>query len=175
VKKAIFFDRDGILNHVVMRDSLPASPRSFDEFTLHSDAEMLVETAKSGGFLAIVVTNQPDISRNLMDPCELDRMHALLKQKLSVDDIEVATGGDDSDPRRKPNPGMLFDAAKKHDLALSECWMVGDSIKDVLAAQRAGVRSILLKTDYNTQYHDRGLFAFSSHSEIVRFLQNLSP
>ncbi|MBU1157379.1 MAG: HAD family hydrolase, partial [Proteobacteria bacterium] len=66
IKRAVFLDRDGVLNPVVMRDGSPASPRGLDEFSLTPGAGEQVARLREAGYLVIVVTNQPDVARGLL-------------------------------------------------------------------------------------------------------------
>lgn len=168
--RALFLDRDGILNRVVMREGSPASPRVPGEFELLEGAADLVRAAREAGWLTIVVTNQPDIGRGLMRPADLEAMHRMLADAVEVDDIEVCTDGDDTSPRRKPNPGMLLDAAAKWGIHLGRSWLVGDSGKDLGAGRAAGVRTILLETPYNRAVHGTATANFSSLREITEFI-----
>lgn len=171
MNRAIFLDRDGILNHVVMRGSTVASPRTLEEFAIQDQAAGLVNAVKTKGFLAIVVTNQPDIGRGLMDAAILKQMHETLLAAMPLDAIYVAESGSDADPRRKPNPGMLLEAADKWKVDLAHSWLIGDSIKDIEAGARAGVGTILLETAYNTTIHG------SAHHNLRSLIQitNLIP
>lgn len=150
MKRAVFFDRDGVINPVVMRGDVVASPRTFDEFTLYDDVAEEMARLKAAGFRIIVVTNQPDIARGKMTVAELERMHALLRAQLPVDDIIVCPH-DDSDrcQCRKPLAGMLLAAAEHDGLDVSCSYLIGDSWKDMGAAQRAGCCGILLAKEYN--------------------------
>jgi D-glycero-D-manno-heptose 1,7-bisphosphate phosphatase len=150
--RPFFLDRDGILNRVVLRGSVVSSPRSLAEFQLLPEARPLAQGLAARGFSLWVVTNQPDVSRGLLARSELDHMHALLMQQLPLQGIRVCTAGDDRDPRRKPNPGMLLELAQEHSLDLTAAYFLGDSWKDVLAGQRAGVQTIWLQTEYNRQH-----------------------
>jgi D-glycero-D-manno-heptose 1,7-bisphosphate phosphatase len=174
MNKAVFFDRDGILNEVVMRDGVVASPRTPGEFRLTPEAGALVRAAQAAGYLAIVATNQPDLTRGFMKRDDLDLMHRLLMQEAPVDGIEVAESGCNDDPRRKPNPGMLLDAAAKHGVSLPDSWIVGDSIKDIQAGRNAGAGTVLLETPYNSSAHGKADRNFSSPSQILQFIKALS-
>jgi D-glycero-D-manno-heptose 1,7-bisphosphate phosphatase len=147
---AIFLDRDGVLNRVVMRGGTVASPRSLEEFELLPDAAEFCASLKARGYLLVVATNQPDLGRGLLGREVLEAMHERLRAALPLDAIEVCGSGDDNDPRRKPNPGMLLDAAARLGIDLAGSWFVGDGIKDMRAGRAAGVRTLLLKTPYNT-------------------------
>jgi len=174
MKRAIFFDRDGILNRVVMRGDLPASPRVPSEFEVLPWASEMVHAAKDAGFLVIVATNQPDIGRGLMTKENLAAMHDHLQNSLPLDSIEAAISGEDSDPRRKPNPGMLVDAAHRFKISLADSWIVGDSKKDIQAGKNAGVGTILLQTIYNSAAHGTADFNFSSPREIINFIKGIA-
>jgi len=166
-QRACFLDRDGILNEIVMRGTTVSSPWNAAEFRLHSGAKDLVAAALAAGFVPVVVTNQPDLERGNLSPAELEKMHAILREELSLTEIEVCGSGDNADPRRKPNPGMILDAAKRLNLDLAHSLLVGDSLKDIEAGRSAGVRTILLETPYNQAAHGRADENYRSHREIA--------
>lgn len=149
-QKAVFFDRDGILNHLVQRDGSYYSPQRFKDFKIVEDAKEVVNRVQEMGFLAIVISNQPDISRGKLKQSELDKMTDLLFKKLNVDDIFYCTHDDNNDTGcRKPAPGLFFTAQKKYNIDFNKSFMIGDTWKDVEAAKKAGIAMILLRRDYN--------------------------
>ena len=150
-KRALFLDRDGILNEVVRRGTVISSPRVVEEWRFVEDSVALVESARQRGFATVVVTNQPDVGRGKMSLETLERLHQMLRSRLTLDAIEVCCSGDDADRRRKPNAGMLLDAAAALGLDLQRSFLVGDSHKDIQAGRLARVTTILLRTDYNQQ------------------------
>jgi len=166
-RRACFLDRDGILNEIVMRGTTVSSPWKSAEFQLHSGAKELVAAAVEAGFVPVVVTNQPDLERSNLSPVELEKMHAILRDELGLAEIEVCGSGDNADPRRKPNPGMILDAAGRLSLDLSQSLLVGDSPKDIEAGRRAGVWTILLEASYNRPAHGMADENFRSHREIA--------
>lgn len=152
IKRAVFLDRDGVLNPVVMRSGSPASPRSRDEFSLVPGAGKQVARLKAAGYVVIVVTNQPDVARGLLPQDELEAMHRVLAQEAGPDEIRFCPHDDHHQCAcRKPKPGMLTQAATEHGLDLAASWMVGDGYKDMEAARAAGVRAVLIKADYNAK------------------------
>ena len=173
-RPAVFFDRDGILNEVVMRGTVVASPRTLVEFCLKAGAKELVETVRKAGYLCIVVTNQPDLERGLLVQENLDAMHRMLERELALDAIEVCPADSVSDRRKKPNPGMIFDATERWGIDLGRSWMIGDSDKDIGAGRRAGVRTILLATEYNRPVWETADMVLPSLSEIAQFIQSRS-
>tara|TARA_B110000196_G_C20950047_1_gene568841 strand:+ start:335 stop:850 length:516 start_codon:yes stop_codon:yes gene_type:complete len=153
MNKAIFLDRDGILNELVCRDGGFYSPRQVSDFKISLNSADLTSFTKSLGYLNIVVSNQPDISRGLLSKSALDGMTDILLSKLTIDDIFYCIH-DDSDfcECRKPLAGLFFDAAKKWQIDLNRSYMIGDNWKDIEAAKKANIDSFLLDTNYNQDY-----------------------
>lgn len=144
-RPAVFLDRDGVLNELVQRDGADVSPRDPGEFRLRPDAAAAVRELRSAGLPVLVVTNQPDIARGRMPVEALERMTAILKSALPVDDVAVCPHDDaDACDCRKPNPGLLLDLASRWDVDLQRSYMIGDSWRDVGAGRAAGCRTILI-------------------------------
>ncbi len=150
MRKAIFFDRDGVINKVILKDGKPFSPRKFEEFKLLDGIREVLERFKAEGFLNIVITNQPDVARGMMDWETVEKIHKFIEENLPIDDIFVCPHDDiDNCHCRKPKPGMLLEAAKKWHINLKESFMIGDSWKDIEAGRAAGCATILLNNLYN--------------------------
>lgn len=170
-QKAVFFDRDGVLNHLVQRDGSYYSPKKFEDFHIVNEAKEVVNRVQEMGFLAIVVSNQPDISRGKLKQSELDKMTDLLFKKLNVDDIFYCTHDDNNDTGcRKPAPGLFFTAQKKYNIDFNKSFMIGDTWKDVEAAKTAGISMILLDNNYNQDLED--VIGVKSLPEIVSLIKN---
>ena len=148
-RSAIFFDRDGVLTIPMFRDGRSYAALSLEEFHIYPEAFDAVHLAKKAGFLAIVVTNQPDVASGKVPRTVVETMHQTLRDLLDVDDIEVSFDQSGSDAsRRKPNPGMIFDAAEKWEIALSSSFVIGDRASDIEAAHRAGCMSVCIDRGY---------------------------
>jgi D-glycero-D-manno-heptose 1,7-bisphosphate phosphatase len=151
VRRAIFFDRDGVLNLLVSDGSATGrSPRTVDEFEMVNGAEDSVRLASQAGFLPIVITNQPEISRGDLSSEVLDEIHSRLRARCpEVIDIYACphTGSDCN--CRKPRSGLLEQAAFEHKIRLHDSWMIGDRWIDVSAGQIAGCRSVLIERPYS--------------------------
>ena len=148
LRPALFLDRDGILVEVVMRGTTVSSARSWPEFRILAGARQMVDRARKLGYLAILATNQPDVSRGLLSAQLLDEFHRHLLQEIPLDGLEVCCE-DGLHRRRKPNPGMLLDAAERWRIDLARSYFLGDRRNDLLAARAAGVRPVLLLRNYN--------------------------
>ncbi|MBV9735999.1 MAG: HAD family hydrolase [Acidisphaera sp.] len=147
----MFLDRDGVLNAVVMRDGKPASPRRPEEFVLESGVEDALGRLHAAGLKLFVVTNQPDVSRGLMDDAALDAMHRTLRERLPIAEIACCRHDDAQGCAcRKPKPGMLLDLATRWDLALAKSVMIGDQDRDMACGRAAGCATIQLARPYNS-------------------------
>ena len=146
MRAAVFLDRDGVLNRLVPRGGRLVSPRLMEEFHLLPGVSETVQRLRSAGLLVVVVTNQPDIARGLMNPQELERMHMRLRSMVQVDAI-YACCHDDSDRCfcRKPKPGLLIQASREMEIDLSLSCVIGDSWKDIGAGRNAGCKTFLIQ------------------------------
>jgi D-glycero-D-manno-heptose 1,7-bisphosphate phosphatase len=173
--KAVFLDRDGVINEAVSRDGGYYSPRQFSDFKLKEGVKEFVAHIKKLGFLAIVVTNQPDVARGLMAREELDKMHDFMRKELSLDDVMICPHDNSDDCRcRKPKPGMLIDAADKWQIDLKNSWVIGDTKRDTDAGKNAGVRTILIDALYNRDFRDPNVeadYRTRSWSEIIEIIK----
>ncbi|MBI5835822.1 MAG: HAD family hydrolase [Candidatus Eisenbacteria bacterium] len=147
---AVFLDRDGTL--IVEREYL-ADPEGV-EFT--PGAAEAVRKLRARGFMVVVVSNQAGLARGLFAETAVHAVHRRIEALLRVEGTHV--DGYYFCPHhpeftgpcrcRKPEPGMLLDAARDLELDLARSWMVGDRLSDVEAGVRAGARGILVRTGY---------------------------
>ena len=148
-RRAVFLDRDGVLNRVIVRTGRPYPPESLTEFEILPDAEDLLRRLKNLGFLLLVVTNQPDVGRGRQSRERIEQMHAVLKARLPLDAIFVCYHSNEDDCQcRKPKPGMLLQAAVAYELDLPSCFMIGDRWRDADAGRAAGCKVIFIDYGY---------------------------
>lgn len=148
-RRAVFLDRDGVLNRSLIINGKPFAPRCLEDFVIFDDVDKALEKLKSKGFYLIVATNQPDVGNGFVSQIVVEAMHSILRAKLPIDDIEVCYASqNDGSFRRKPEPGMLFDAASKWEIELSTSFMIGDRAGDIEAGRRAGCRTVFLDRGY---------------------------
>jgi D-glycero-D-manno-heptose 1,7-bisphosphate phosphatase len=149
----VFLDRDGVLNRALVSDGKPGSPRTVDEFVILPDALACLDELKLQGFTLIVVTNQPDVARGLQPIAVIEEMHRRLKSALPLDDVLVCLHDNADDCQcRKPRPGLLIEAQRKHGVDLSRSFLVGDRWKDIDAGNVAGCKTVFI--DYQYQERD---------------------
>jgi D-sedoheptulose 7-phosphate isomerase len=155
-RRAVFLDRDGVINRAFVRDGKPFPPPTPQELEVLPGVPEALYELKSHGYELLVVTNQPDVGRGKQSREALDAMHRALRASLPLDDILVCCHTDqDKCDCRKPLPGMLLEAARKHNIDLASSFMVGDRWRDVEAGYNAGCRTILIDYGYSERPPDR--------------------
>jgi D-glycero-D-manno-heptose 1,7-bisphosphate phosphatase len=150
-RRAVFLDRDGVINRPVIRDGNPYPPRSVEEFEiLDGVAEACTLLKQSGGFLLVVATNQPDVGRGTLALEEVERIHEAMCRALPIDRVEVCYDGvDGNSQNRKPAPGMLRRAASELGIDLKTSFMVGDRWRDIDCGYAAGCRTVFIDWGYD--------------------------
>ena len=149
-RRAVFLDRDGVLNAAVVREGLPYPPRSVDEVEILPGVEEACARLRGAGFDLVVVTNQPDVARGTQSLETVHRINDTLLTALPLDEAVICPHDDaDGCDCRKPKPGMLVAAAERRGIDLSASFMVGDRWRDVEAGIRAGCRTLLIDRDYD--------------------------
>ena len=150
MQRAIFLDRDGVINRRRINDYV----KSWEEFEFLPDIFRGLPGMHERGYLVIVVTNQRGIARGLMSEVDVVEIHRLMNNELydktseRVDRVYVCPHDiADKCDCRKPKPGMLLEAARDYDLDLSACWLIGDSESDIQAGLAAGVSTARIASE----------------------------
>ena len=151
--QGVFLDRDGVLNRSLYRNGRPYAPVLLEEFEIFPEAGPALSRLKARGFKLVVVTNQPDVGKGLVPREVVEAMHRRLAGELPLDAIKVSYGTREDDPFRKPNPGMLLEAAGELGIDLARSFMVGDRWRDIDAGRAAGCRTILIGDGYGEVGH----------------------
>ena len=169
MKRAVFFDRDGVVNELVPDpvSGLPESPLDSDEVELIPGAASALRRLRSAGYVRVGISNQPAAAKGVVSLDDLERVQARVLDLLAREGVtpeafrlcfhhpdgvvvELARTCD----CRKPASGMLLDAAEELGLDLGRSWLVGDTDDDVAAGAAAGCRTVLL--DNPSSAHKRG-------------------
>jgi D-glycero-D-manno-heptose 1,7-bisphosphate phosphatase len=150
--KAIFLDRDGVINHVLYHEGVnkPSSPWKFEEFQLYNGVEKPLEELRKMGFLLLIISNQPDISKGKIEEGMTEKVNKIIFEKLPIQDILICPHEDRHNCNcRKPKPGMIIELSKKWNVDIGKSFLIGDRWKDIEAGENAGCTSILLDKPYN--------------------------
>ena len=149
MKKAIFLDRDGVINKAIVKNGLPTPPNLLDELKILPGVKESILKLKKLNFVCIVVTNQPDVSRRKINKNTVIKINNFLKKKIKLDDIFVCYHDDkDNCNCRKPKPGLLLQAGKKWNVDFKKSFMIGDRWKDIQAGENVGCKTIYLDYSY---------------------------
>lgn len=149
-RRAVFLDRDGVINESVIRDGRPYPPATVGETVVANLAEACLSRLKQCGFLLVVVTNQPDVRRGTARREDVEDIHKFLAAKLPLDDFFVCYHDDGDDCLcRKPRPGLLLEAAAKHNVDFAQSYFIGDRWRDIDAGSAVGCRTVLIDHRYN--------------------------
>jgi len=149
MRRAVFLDRDGVLNRAPVLDGKPTSPHRPEELEILPGVREALAALRAAGYLLIVVTNQPDVARGLQKRAMVAAINRRLQQELPLDSVRVCYHDDpDGCPCRKPKPGMILQAAQDFDVDLRASFMVGDRWRDIEAGRRAGCRTVLIDYRY---------------------------
>jgi D-sedoheptulose 7-phosphate isomerase len=154
-RRAVFLDRDGVINRAFVRDGKPFPPPTPQELEILPGVPEALRELKANGFKLLLVTNQPDVGRGKLSLQTLEAMHEDLRAHLPLDDILVCCHTDqDKCDCRKPMPGMIIEAARKHSIDLAASFMVGDRWRDIDAGYNAGCKTILIDYGYSERPPD---------------------
>jgi D-glycero-D-manno-heptose 1,7-bisphosphate phosphatase len=152
MRRAVFLDRDGVLNRAILRHGKPYPPANVAEFEILPGVVEACRVLKEAGFVLIVVTNQPDVARGTQQRSVVEAINQTLLSSVPLDDIKVCYHDDgDQCSCRKPLPGLLIEAAREWQIDLSASFMVGDRWKDIESGLKAGCRTILIDVDYGEE------------------------
>jgi D-glycero-D-manno-heptose 1,7-bisphosphate phosphatase len=171
MKRAVFLDRDGVLNKAYVRNGKPYSPDTLAEMIIVPDAAQALARLRRHGFRLIVATNQPDIARGRLTRVQVDAMNGHLARQLPLDAVEMCTHDDaDRCDCRKPKPGLLLHAAEREGIDLAQSFMVGDRYRDIEAGHSAGCRTILVGDGYGETFKAQPDAIVSTLSEAADWI-----
>lgn len=152
LRPAVFLDRDGVLNRAIVRDGKPFSPMQLSDFRLLPGVIETCNRLAAASLPIVVVTNQPEVTRGRLSIDVLDDMHAELWRRLPITEVSVCPhDSKDMCSCRKPLPGMILDAAQRHNIDLSRSVMVGDRASDIAAGKAAGCMTIRIGGGYRDE------------------------
>ena len=166
MNRAVFLDRDGVINRPGIREGREVAPTRLEDFQFLPGIHDLVKVLRREGFRLIVVTNQPDVVYGRSGVETVEGMHRLVRSELEVDAIYVCFHVDaDACDCRKPKPGLLLRAAKEFDIDLARSFIIGDTWRDMGAGRAAGCTTVLLTGNSNNAAAGQADCIVRSHRE----------
>lgn len=157
--KAVFLDRDGVINALVyhQEQGIIDSPFTVEQFGLLPHAGKAVKKLREMGYKIVLVSNQPGIAKGHLTRDVFEKIREKMENELAGDNAlldaqyycfhhpqAVLENMRVACDCRKPGPGLLLKAAEEMHLDLSRSWMIGDSLTDIKAGKSAGTRTILI-------------------------------
>ena len=177
---AVFLDRDGVVNKEV------GYITSIEQVEIYDFAREAIDMFHAAGWKVIIVTNQSAIAKGMLTEIKLNKIHKYFRDCLDVDDIFYCPHYPPEDGEilpynvycncRKPAPGMMIEAAKKHNIDLKKSFLVGERESDILAGKNVGVSTVLVKTGYGKDWVDNEIkpdYVFENLKEFALFLFNM--
>lgn len=149
LSRAVFFDRDGVLNHSTMRAGKPHPPSHVGELRVWDDAKESVRLVVEAGFLPVIVTNQPDVARGTQRLETVAEINGEVARQTGITEVYTCYHDDADDCAcRKPKPGLMLRAAADLGLDLSRSYLIGDRVKDIEAGRAAGCVTVFIDLQY---------------------------
>lgn len=174
-RRAVFLDRDGVINRSVVREGKPYPPDSLAEFEFLPGVTQACRLLKEAGFLLVVVTNQPDVGRGTQRQEVVEEIHRHVGSTLPIDRIEVCyEGGESPSEFIKPAPGMLLRAARELGIDLRQSFMIGDRWRDVDCGLAAGCRTFFIDYGYREKLRREPDFRVSNLLEAATLILSFS-
>jgi D-glycero-D-manno-heptose 1,7-bisphosphate phosphatase len=174
-RRAVFLDRDGVINRSIVLDGKPYPPPSLAEFEFLPHVDEACRLLKEAEFLLVVATNQPDVGRGTQRQAVVDEMHRHMCDRLPIDRVEVCyDGGDKPSDFIKPAPGMLLRAAREMEIDLTRSFMVGDRWRDVDCGIAAGCATIFIDYGYREKLRGEPDFRVCNLLEAARLILSFS-
>lgn len=166
MRRAVFLDRDGIINRAEIHEKKPYPPLRLGEVFVIDGVKELIKKWHNEGYLVIVITNQPDVGNHSVSQNKVEKINNYLKSQVNFDDIFVCYHSQREECNcRKPKIGLFLQAKAKYNIDLEESYMIGDRWKDIEAGKNAGCKTIFIDYDYNEMKPKKPDYVFKKVSD----------
>lgn len=170
--KAVFFDRDGVINVTVFRNGAQRAPQDMREFAYVEGLEATLPVLRDRGFVLLVCTNQPDVARGWQARDQVLEFHARIQRELPISGIYSCFHDDAHDCEcRKPKPGLLLQAGADFNVDYARSFMIGDRWKDIEAGRAAGCRTVYLRHPHDASDAHHPDHEIRSVSELLSIIR----
>lgn len=171
MKKAVFLDRDGVVNQSKLVDGVPKPPTNVDEVVIIVGVIEAVKLLKSRNFIPIVVTNQPDVARGVTTQTQVEAINTYIGVTTKIEYFYTCFHDDiDMCDCRKPEPGLIKRAVTDLNLDISNSYLVGDRWRDIEASQKAGCQAFFIDYSYQEKSPEMPFTRVSSLLEAVQIM-----
>ena len=171
MKKAIFFDRDGVLIKAKVKSGKPLAINDNKKIEFTTNEICLFKKLKLQGYYLFLFTNQPDVARGIVSKNIVDIINSKVAKRYLLDDVFVCYHDDiDNCLCRKPKDGLIITAKEKYNLNLEKSFVIGDRWRDIDAAENSKCKSILIDHKYKEKKPKGYQFKSKSINEAIRFI-----
>lgn len=173
--RAVFLDRDGVINCPIVKSGKPFPPQTLQEFVYIDGISETLHALRALGFHLYVVTNQPDVARGTMAKATVESFHAKILTDLPIDKIYTCYHDDAYICEcRKPKPGLLYQAREDFAIELGNSFMIGDRWRDIDCGNQAGCKTVFI--DYG---YDEGLKTKPTHTvkdvrDLLKYIEKVT-
>lgn len=172
--RAVFLDRDGVVNRAIIREGKPFPPADLRELEILAGVREALIRLRGAGYALIVVSNQPDVARGTASRETVEAINRRLSETLPLDDFRICFhDGEDHCDCRKPKPGLLIAAARERGINLARSFMIGDRWRDVEAGAAAGCTTIFIDYGYDERQPVAVDHTVTSLSEAADIILNM--
>jgi D-glycero-D-manno-heptose 1,7-bisphosphate phosphatase len=171
MRRAVFLDRDGVINRAMVRNGKPYPPANLAEMEILPGVGDAMAALRAAGWMLVVVTNQPDVARGTTPRADVEAINHFLQQQLPIDEFRTCYhDGGDGCRCRKPLPGALLDSARVNDIDLATSFMVGDRWRDTAAGVSAGCKTIFIDYGYDEKQPEKVDFRVKSLADAANII-----
>jgi D-glycero-D-manno-heptose 1,7-bisphosphate phosphatase len=174
MKRAVFLDRDGVINRAFELKGVPVPPRSLSDLQILAGVKKAIKLLNARNFIVVVVTNQPDVARGFVTQESVETINSYLGKELLIEHFYTCFHDDQQGcDCRKPKPGLLQKAAQDLDLDLHKSYLIGDRWRDIAAGQAVGSQCFFIDYKYSEKSPDLPFYRVESLLEAAqKILEN---
>ena len=171
--RAIFLDRDGVINKSKIIKGKPYAPRKIKDFKILKNVDKSLFILKKYGFKNIIITNQPDVKKGFIKNSILKKINKKIKSKLKIDDIYICKHTDsDKCNCRKPKIGLIKKAKKKWNIDLTKSYLIGDRWRDILLANKLNINCFYIDKNYKERKPKKFNYKVNNLYEAVKEIKH---
>lgn len=149
MRRAVFLDRDGVINRAYVVDGVPVPPKRVSDVEILTGVKEAIKLFHQRHLVVVVVTNQPDVARGTITRESVDLIHSYLRDELGLEHFFTCFHDDPSGcDCRKPKSGLIVRAAQELELDLYASFMIGDRWRDIAAGQAADCKCYFIDYGY---------------------------
>jgi D-glycero-D-manno-heptose 1,7-bisphosphate phosphatase len=172
MKKAVFLDRDGVLNRSILVNGIPKPPFSTSDIQILDGAIEAIQILKEHDFIPVVITNQPDVARGITTKSQVEEINTFIGNAVNIEYFYICFHEDrDLCECRKPAPGLILRAAQELNLDTERSFVVGDRWRDISAGNAAGCQTFFIDYSYPEQSPKKPFTRVSSLLDAVKIIK----